>query len=100
MFSMSGWGLGSGHNTKASWDLKAIMWGISTVMAHFAVDVYTCIYTGKNASSFRWDWYLQQCGGQAASNSALPNRKPKGHIRAPEGTVPFSTGLVRTLEQG
>ena len=43
MFPMSGWGLSSGHNTKVSWDLKTLMWGISTVMAHFAVDVYTCM---------------------------------------------------------
>ena len=70
-------GLSSGHNTKASWDLKAIMWGISTVMAHFAVDVCTCIYTGKNASSFRWDRYLQQCGGQAAPNSAFTSVQKK-----------------------
>ena len=72
---MSGWGLGSGHNTKVSWDLKTLMWGISTVMAHFAVDVY--LYAGKNASSFRWDRYLQQCGGQAAPNSAFTSVQKK-----------------------
>jgi len=46
-------------------------------MAHFAVDVCTCIYTGKNASSFRWDRYLQQCGGQAAPNSAFTSVQKK-----------------------
>ena len=66
-----------GTTLKASWDVKTIMSELFYDLSHFDGSFAVDVYTGKNASSFRWDRYLQQCGGQTVPKSAFTSAQKK-----------------------